>query len=181
MTGAQRVAAVTGSALAYFLLFELNTLLFSFLDFSTGVSWVYLPSGLRLVFILVFGVWGAMGIVLASILASLVHHFEGQALIALGAGLISGLSPLLAMRLCVDFFKLNLDLVGLTAATLMKLALIFALVSATLHQIWFSLQDLTENFLSSVMVMALGDLLGTILVLYTVKFLFRAWPGFGQR
>ena len=181
MTGSQRVAAVAGTALAYFLLCELNALLFSFFDFSNGVSWIFLPSGLRLVFILILGVWGAMGIVLSSVVVSAVHHFDGFTITALGAGLVSGLSPLLARRLCVDFFKLNVNLVGLTASTLIKLALIFALVSATLHQIWFSLQGVTDNFLSGVMVMATGDLLGTILVLYAAKFLFRAWPSSGQR
>lgn len=180
MTLTQRVATVAGTALAYFLLFELNALLFSYLEFSAGVSWVFLPSGLRLAFILVFGVWGALGIVVASIVLSAAHHFQGLMLIALGAGLISGLSPLLARRVCVDFLKLRVDLTGLTAASLLQVALVFAVVSASMHQIWFKWQGLTENFLEGVLVMAVGDLLGTILVLYAAKFLFRALPSLAR-
>jgi hypothetical protein len=176
VTIAQRVATVAGTALAYFLLFELNDLLFPSLEFSVGVTWIFLPSGLRLAFILVFGVWGAFGIVVASIVLSAVHHFQGLMLIAVGAGLISGLSPLLARRVCIDFLKLRVDLAGLTAASLLQVALVFAVVSASMHQIWFSFQGLTENFLEAVMVMAMGDLVGTILVLYAAKFLLRFLP-----
>ena len=176
MTIFQRVATVAGTALAYFLLFELNDLLFPSLEFSVGVTWIFLPSGLRLAFILVFGVWGALGIAAASILLSAVYHFHGFGLTALGAGLISGLSPLMARHMCIDFLKLQVNLAGLTAATLMKVALVFAMVSASMHQIWFSFQGLTENFLEAVMVMAMGDLVGTILVLYAAKFLLRFLP-----
>jgi hypothetical protein len=60
-------------------------------------------------------------------------------------------------------------------------ALVFALVSASMHQIWFSWHGLTENFLEGVLVMAVGDLLGTILVLYGAKFLFRALPSAARK
>ena len=56
------------TALFYVALFLLNGFLFSVLDFSAGVAWVFLPSGLRLVAVLLFDKWGALGIILGSLI-----------------------------------------------------------------------------------------------------------------
>ena len=107
-------AIVVLTAAAYAALFELNTLLFSAFSFSTGVDWIYLPSGLRLAFVLVFGVWGALGIILASIAIDFIHYFNADVTTAVVTGLISGASPLLARTICVDRLGLNKDLTNLT-------------------------------------------------------------------
>ena len=51
------------SALAYVLFFRLNGALFGWLEFSAGVNWVFLPSGLRLMLVLLWGPWAALGLV----------------------------------------------------------------------------------------------------------------------
>jgi hypothetical protein len=173
-----KLAIVFVTAAAYVTLFELNTLLFSAFSFSTGVDWIYLPSGLRLAFVLVFGVWGALGIVLASIGIDLIHYFNSDILMAVMTGLISGISPLVARTICVDRVDINENLTNLTTEKLLKAAVIFAILSATLHQLWFTFQGHTENFINSTAVMALGDFTGTILVLYTAKFLLSRLPSF---
>ena len=96
LTGKPAIVVLT--AAAYVALFELNALLFSGLSFSASADWIYLPSGLRLGFILVFGVWGALGIVMASIATNLLHYPSGDTATLVVAGLISGLSPLLARK-----------------------------------------------------------------------------------
>jgi hypothetical protein len=165
-------AIVVLTAAAYAALFELNTLLFSAFSFSTGVDWIYLPSGLRLAFVLVFGVWGALGIILASIAIDFIHYFNADVTTAVVTGLISGASPLLARTICVDRLGLNKDLTNLTTGKLLNAAVIFSVLSATLHQLWFTFRGHTENFISSAAVMALGDLTGAILILYLAKYLF---------
>ena len=164
-------AIVILTAAAYAALFELNTLLFSTFSFSTGVDWIYLPSGLRLAFVLVFGVWGALGIVLASITIDFVHYFDGDVITAVITGLISGVAPLLARSICVDQLGLKEDLTNLTTRKLFHAAVIFSVLSATLHQLWFTFRGHTENFISSTAVMALGDLTGSVLILYAAKYL----------
>lgn len=161
-------AVVLGTALAYGVLFEVNTLLFSTLTFSAGVNWIFLPSGLRLAFILVFGLGGALGIALASTLASL-FFFDGNWPFSVVTGLISGGAPLLARRFCADFLGLGADLKGLDGWGLLKMAVVFAVVSPLLHQLWFLSQGVTEDFVRSTLVMALGDLLGSLVVLYLAR------------
>jgi len=175
MTLVSSVAVVLGTAIAYGLLFEVNTLLFGALTFSAGVSWIFLPSGLRLAFILIFGVSGALGIALASILTSLLFFFEGNWQTSVITGLISGGAPLLARKFCVDFLGLGADLKGLNGVDLIKMAAVFAIISPLLHQLWYLSQGLTTDFVRSTLVMAAGDLLGSLVVLYLARWVLLTW------
>jgi uncharacterized membrane-anchored protein len=165
---------------AYVVLFELNSLLFSNFSFSTNADWIYLPSGLRLVFVLIFGVWGALGIALASITTNLIHYPSGGLFTLVVAGFISGLSPLLARKICVDKFALDKTLRNLTPKKLLETAGIFAVLSATIHQLWLTFRGRTDNFVDSVAATAVGDFLGTILVLYAARYLISRLPIFKE-
>jgi len=169
MTLPSSAAVVLGTAITYGLLFEVNNLLFSALTFSAGVNWIFLPSGLRLAFILVFGLSGALGIALASIVTSLLFFFEGDWLSSIVTGLISGGAPLLARKFCVDFLGLGADLQGLSGAGLLKMAGVFAIISPLMHQLWFVSQGVTQDFWSSTSAMVVGDLLGSLAVLYLAR------------
>lgn len=177
MSARRNTFVVLGTAAAFAALFELNHFLFSAFAFSKGVGWIFLPSGLRLAFILVFGEWGALGIVLASFGIGYGQHYSDDTVNALVAGVISGVSPLLARKFCTDFLSLNTHLERLTAATLLKIALVFAVISPVLHQIWYVAHGQTPDFFSSVAVMAVGDFTGTLMVLYLARFAFKTWHG----
>jgi hypothetical protein len=163
-------AVVLLTAAAYAAIFELNSLLFSGLEYSANVNWIFLPSGLRLAFVLVFGIWGAVGIVFASIATNLIHYFDGDLTTAVVAGLISGLGPLLARSMCIHFYSLDIDLKKLTVQLLFKAATLFAVLSAVLHQLWLSYRGYSDHFISSTAAMAFGDFAGTLLLLYTAKY-----------
>ncbi len=171
---------VAATAFAYFLLFRLNALLFSSLEYSAGVHWIFLPSGLRLVFVLLFGPWGAIGIALATVINDYLYQFGGDLTALAGAGVIAGVAPWLAGLICADLLELDVELENLTGATLLKVALLFALISPVLHQLWFTLSGLTENFINSTTVMFTGDLLGSLAVLYAAKFMLTLVPQSGN-
>jgi hypothetical protein len=165
------------TAAAYVALFEINTLLFSGISYATSVDWVYFPSGLRLAFVLIFGAWGALGIVLGSIAVSYAHYFNGDIVTAVGSGLVSGLAPLLARSFCVhaiDHF--DFTLIKLTVDMLTKVAAMFAMLSATLHQLWFTSRGYSDHFIANTAVMAFGDFVGTFVVLYAAKYLLQRLP-----
>ena len=165
----KHAAVVAFTALAYFFLFQLNNYFFSSLGFSQGVSWIFLPSGLRLAFLLLFAGWGALGIVLASVAISYFYQFDGNLVTIVGAGIISGLAPWLARLICIDKLGLDVNLQNLTASTLLKIAALFSVLSPILHQLWYTLRGHTADFLGSTAVMVVGDLTGTLVVLYTAK------------
>ena len=171
-----RLGSVLGTAVAYSVFCELNTYLFSSFSFSTGVDWIFLPSGLRLAFILIFGIWGALGIVLASFIGSFNLYFNGDLITALGAGLISGFTPLMARRISCEWLKLDVHFTTLPTATFIKVVLLFAVLSPVMHQLWYTCRGHTENFMNSTLVMAAGDLTGTIAVLFAAKSLLSLVP-----
>lgn len=167
---------VLGSALLYFYAFKLNFELFDWLEFSHGVNWVFLPSGLRLLLVLVLIEYGSLGIVLASIAINYFFKADGDHVFAIVTGLISGLAPLLARKIAIDFFHLSVELEGLTSKVFFKLTVLFAIISPVLHQLWFFWNGKTENFIASTLVMAVGDWFGTVLVLAVASLLVK-WLG----
>lgn len=169
MASSKNFLIITACALTYFLAFQLNTYLFSAFEYTQEVNWVFLPGGLRLILILVFIEWGAIGIVIASIAASYLGQHDGNLVTIIGAGVISGFAPWLARLICIDRLNLDVNLKNLTPETLLKISAVFALLSPVLHQLWFTWRNQTVDFVRSTTIMAVGDLLGTMIVLYASK------------
>jgi hypothetical protein len=100
--------AVAGSALAFFLLCKLNDWLFQALAYAQGVSWVFLPSGLRLALVLMFGGAGAVGLVIGSLFVGLDR--DQPLAVTVAAALLSGLAPWLARWVCLSTLGLRSSL-----------------------------------------------------------------------
>ena len=64
MTLSKRIALVLVCAVFYYLVFYLNKLLFDTYEFSYGVNWVFIPSGVQLLIVLVAILDGAIAIAL---------------------------------------------------------------------------------------------------------------------
>jgi hypothetical protein len=109
-----------------------------------------------------------------------MNYFTGDWLDIVPKALISGFAPLLARQLAVRFLNLHPNLQGLDAIGLFKLSIIFALISAVLHQIWFLLSHHTQEFVNAFMIMSVGDWLGSALVLAGVSVLLGLYRNFQQ-
>lgn len=168
-----RLITVIGCGVAYAVFFFLNDLLFNHLEFTRGVNWIFLPSGLRLSLVLVFLEWGALGIALASIAISF-WTYQLSPVQSVVVGSISGMAPWLARRLSLDCLKMDPDIQHLNPVQLLQLAVIFSVVSPVLHQLWFVWTGMSTHFLQDTLVMITGDLLGTLLMLIAVR-LFILW------
>jgi hypothetical protein len=154
-------------ATIYFLGFHANEVLFSYLQHHRGAHWIFLPAGLRLLSILLLGAKGAVGIFLGSLLvtwqlgeSSLMGHFI-EPLISAGAPMIT---YYIALRSGLSF-----NLKNLSAKLLLVLSLAFATTNALLHSLWYASEGIAESFSSSFIVMFVGDLLGTIIVIYIIR------------
>ena len=159
------------SVLAYASLFYLNAWLTSHLSYGLGVNWIYLPAGLRLFLTLIFGLPGALGIALASFLISYLGEFPEELITCLGVGLISGFAPYLARIFVMSNVNISADLSNLSLPKLMTCILIYAALSAGLHQWWFAIRDLGETgSFNHFLVMLIGDVLGTVLLISLIKY-----------
>ena len=167
---------VLACGIAYFYAFQLNAYWFDhWLEFSHGTNWVFIPSGLRLLFVLVLASTGATGIALGSIAINYSFADPSTHVFNIVTGLISGTAPYVARHLSITWLQLDTHLANLTSRTFLKVSVLFGVVNALMHQVWFYWIGHTENFMGSAAVMALGDWLGTVLVLATASLLIRLY------
>ena len=158
------------SALLYSALFFFNDWITEALKYDLGVSWIYLPAGLRLLLILIFGLAGAIGIAIASFTISYFGVFPPDLVTCIGIGLISGFAPLLAKWLVVSSIPINNDLSNLSLQKIIICVVAYAFISAGLHQYWFELRDLESSSLDHFLVMFIGDIAGSILLIALIKY-----------
>ena len=156
-------------AVAYFYAFKLNLYWFDWIEFSHGANWVYIPSGLRLLFVLILARLGGVGIALSSIFINYTLGDVDAHVFNIVTGVISGASPCIARYLAIKWFNLDTLLVNLTGRDFFKISVLFAVVNALLHQLWYFWMDKTQDFLASALAMGVGDWFGTVLVLATAS------------
>ncbi|QOY96064.1 hypothetical protein IM543_09645 [Massilia sp. UMI-21] len=146
----------------------LNELLFARFEFAAGISWIYLPAGVRLLCTLLFAEAGALGILVASWLICFFYFFPDDPIRSFAGGILAALAPWLTYRALVAG-QIGSSLAGLGPWRLLGCALAFSIASPALHHIWFALQGQREGLLDGFLVMASGDLVGTLIVLYAAK------------
>ncbi len=172
----KHAVAVIATSTVYCLIYQLNEYAFAHLHYAQGAMWIFLPSGVRLAAVLILGGWGALGIGLGAFVMALLAEPAGDLGSVAGTALISGVSPLVALWICQNKFKLDVELTDFSASMLLKMTVIFAVVSPLLHQGWNFLQGYTEHLLSSLLVMSTGDLIGTIIMFYVAKLFLSQLP-----
>jgi hypothetical protein len=158
------------STLLYSALFFFNDWLTETVKYDLGVSWIYLPAGLRLFLILIFGLSGAIGIAAASFAISYFWAFPADLVTCIGIGLISGFAPLLAKWIVITNVNISNDLSNLSIQKIILCVVVYALVSSGLHQYWFELRDLESGSLNHFLVMFVGDIAGSILLIALIKY-----------
>jgi len=154
-------------AILYFIGFYANDALFSALEHHRGAHWIFLPAGLRLLSILLLGSSGAIGIFLGSLLVAL-NMAKSTPLGMIVESLISAGAPLLTYYLALRY-GLSVNLKNLNAKSLFLLATFFGAASALMHSIWYATQGVADSFTASLIAMFVGNLLGTVIVLYVIR------------
>lgn len=161
--------------LLWTLLFELNHWLFSFVEQTPFISWVFLPAALRVVAVLLLGWRGVAGLFLGALLTNHpelgVNLLEALALSTLSAG-----APWLAVVCARRWLRIAPDLAGLSFWQLFTLATIGALISASVHNAYFSVQSASHRWVDGIVPMFVGDMVGTLMVLYLSAAVLRRLP-----
>jgi hypothetical protein len=148
--------------------FGLNSLFLESFTYSLGVAWIFLPAGLRLLLTLLFAQSGAVGIALASSIIAVTFYFNDLVL-GVAAGITSGLAPFIARYLALKDMGLTDNLATLDGSKLLNCIFIYSLISPILHQTLFTIADPKNNFFDNLGVMIIGDLIGSIIVIYSAK------------
>ncbi len=155
------------SATLYFGFFHLNEWLFKDFELHSGANWIFLPAGLRLMCTLVLGADGAIGLLIAA-LALIYFSFSLDPFTGIVSALISSGAPYL-VYLGALRAGMPVSLKKLSAALLSGLALVYALVNSLLHSVWFAARGVYPDFVAGWFTMFVGDLLGTLIMIYALK------------
>jgi hypothetical protein len=157
------------SAVLFLSVFVANEWLFNsqYFAFMPGVNWIYLPAGMRLLCTLLFGGAGAIGILVASWLTCIFYFFPDDPVRSVAGSIASALAPYLVYKLAQFQYGLQPSLVNLNPTRLLLLSAVYSLANPLLHHSWLFLNG--EPVGSGFFVMVLGDFLGTLAVLYTIK------------
>jgi hypothetical protein len=166
---AAALAQVGATTVVYMTAFQLNVWLFDNLNWSSAIAWVFLPAGIRLLSVLLFGRRGALGLWLGAITTNEVVFGGGHPFEMLVGATVSAVAPLVAVYITMRWLKIPLNLRGLTAGRLVIFAIAGALCSAGLHNLFFWLAGLTPSPFAGLIPMFVGDMTGTVIVLYTLR------------
>jgi hypothetical protein len=152
-----------------------NEWLFKRLEFAPGINWVYLPAGMRLLCTLLFAEAGAVGLLLVSWGVSFLIFFPHDFTRAFVGGIIASVAPYAVYRMARRLYGLGGSLANLTPGRLLVLSVVYAVASPLLHHVWFAFQG-QDDLLAGFAAMFVGDLAGTLIVLYTMKLLLAVVP-----
>ena len=151
--------------------FRLNDLIFSALEHSQGVNWIFLPAGFRVLLVLGMGLPGCVGIFLGNLYLDQKNLFApDHAALTLMTAVVSGFTPWVVMNAMKYMHMLDASLQKLTHQQLLNFTLLYAAANAVFHQITWSLGNSTAHRpWIEVWPMFTGDVLGAMIMLYAFK------------
>jgi len=164
-TLAIQVATVT---LIWVVFYRFSLWLFSYFEYNPRVYWIFLPAGIRMISVFIFGWAGVLGLFIGHLLT---NHTETSSQVVYWAT-ISSLSPMLAKRVCKWWYNIPSTLQGLSGKQLLVFAVVGALANALFSSLHFYVSGLSESF-NDFIPTFVGDLLGTIIILYLGQALIR--------
>ena len=157
------------TTLAFAIVYLLDRWLMEPLRIFPGASLVYLPSGFKLVIVLLLGWIGALAIFTVTLLAGLLILEEHSLAFPLILAVIQGLTPLITRRIFLKRKLLLEDLSDISRNTLMWITLVFSLLNSVLSQLVWHLSSVTSQLADAILVTFIGDVIGVWLVLGLLK------------
>ncbi len=171
------IGSIFVSGIVYLGVSLMNSVLMSSTTVTTGIELVFLPAGFRLLIILLFGFWGALGIFVTHPIFFLsIFASASVTEIIINAG-IAAFVPYLVVRACSKPFGVSTSLLELKPIHLPVLALAVSLTTPLAFNIQYLLagREPPELFLTNFTAMAFGDFVGCLLVIGFVRLLIVAY------
>ena len=163
--------SVALSALVFMLVFYLQALLLGMAPVGSGLGWLSLPCGASLLIVVMWGSWGALGIVLGRFIAT--QDFTSDLnVVNLGVCILCGLAPWLGSLFTQRVLPLGGNPAQLTPRGLLTMGLVCAALTALGLQVWHQLCGQAGPFFENLAPRLLGHMGGTLVVLYAIKACF---------
>ncbi len=153
-------------ALIWILFVQINTYLLSNFALSEIVDWIFLPSGFRLVSVIIFDYLGAFGLFLGALYTYYNNNIQIGSPVILA--LLTSISPMIAVAISKYLFNIDSLFNKLTAETLLLTALIATSIDSIFHEFYFYLLNIKSSH-EKFLIFFLGDFFGALLFLYTMS------------
>lgn len=165
------------SGVAWTASFLLHNHFMPFLAHAPGIDLVFVPSGVRLIAIMIGGIWAVVGICLGALFLTgmELHTLHPGVILAVSA--CAGLCPYVALRASMRIIGVEPGLGNLAPVHLPLISLGVALGSSVLHNVLFCTLGLApwRDFADHVLAMATGDFLGILLAMVMVLLFLRVF------
>lgn len=160
------VALVVTSGLLWCVSWVANMYVMEATHVAPGIDLVFLPAGFRLLIVIVFGVWGALGIALADPLMFVLEFHSGDLREVILSAVVSGFAPFLAVKAFFRVAGIERSLTQLKPIHLPLLALTVSVVTPFLFNVLFVImgRQTAAAFLPNFTAMMTGDFLGCLIV-----------------
>ena len=156
-------------AFGYGVFYWANNLLTASLYLETGAHIIHLPSGVCMVIVLVAGLLGALALMVATFPYSYLMMFNENLPLALTGSIATGLIPLSSIYLLNKIKPFDRNLSSITLRTLLILSIVYAVINTSTQQLIIFIFDESKNPLNALLVMFTGDILGILIVLYSIR------------
>lgn len=160
-------------ALAWVALWHLNFFFFKAAEVAPLVSLVFLPAILRPIAVLIFGLPGAIGLILgaAVTLPTVAILSLPTVFIIFSNGLVALVVLVFLRQIPTYRFKLTYDMAGLTLGTIILFAGLTALAQTLTNSLIISLSPDLSSSSGLALFMLAGDAIGGFLMLYLMSIL----------
>ena len=155
-------------------------------DYLPGVALIFFPAGVRTLSVLVFGWRGALGVAIGTLITYLWFFDDIHSTVNLFYGVLlamaSGFSALFMFKLVQWWQRIPTDLSTLRLKHILMIVISQGLLSAGLHQLIYHIISISPFYeaqplqacLTSWLAMAVGDTLGSMLLLYAIAIAARS-------
>lgn len=141
---------------------------------------IYFPAGIRLLAVLLFGWLGIFGILIGWIFCYF-FAYEKSLLECIFLGLISGFTAYVSLLTWQFIYQINHSLNEMTAMQLLNLVFISSGISALIRFLYIYAQDQSIYFTTIFSVGLIGDILGTLILLYLIKLVLYGFKNISVR
>lgn len=150
--------------LIYSIIYFLNNWLTDFLYLVPGAHLVHLPTGFKLLFVLISGWIGALSIGFVAFVYGFFFMFRGEWALDMELAVIGSLTPYLTYKYFLHKFEIQKDLAWLTLKRVIIMGFTYAVLNSSLLQMALFWNNISTDFLTGFEVMFVGDITGMYLL-----------------
>ena len=156
------------------LVYGINNALTPWLLMVPGAHLVHIPSGIKLVLVLIFEMTGAISVATVSLLAGLLFFFPDQPWVSVELALVNALAPFLMVAWLTSEDGIDRWLETLRPKKIMLMGVVYSALNSSLNQLVIYWNHLTDDIVAGLEVMFIGDLTGVFLTMLILKLIGRS-------